>query len=162
MKNNSTPGFPLSNSLIIQNHCSKKKKKKTRSICLKSSGIQPLKILLTLNFYFSDNKIWGGGHTTHRQVHISKHAVKPGLCLGYCTVDNTMGTVTILSPGSVLYLPQFNKSVEIVSIYLTISLFMIKTQKQVKHTEMLNGVKSIGNNLAQVVRKEKTWLYRFT
>lgn len=67
-----------------------------------------------------------------------------------------MGTVTILSPGSVLYLPQFNKSVEIVSIYLTISLFMIKTQKQVKHTEMLNGVKSIGNNLAQVVRKEKT------
>ena len=67
-----------------------------------------------------------------------------------------MGTVTILSPVSVLYLPQFNKSVKIVSIYLTISLFMMKTQKHAKHTEMLNGVKSIGNNLVQVERKEKT------
>lgn len=82
--------------------------------------------------------------------------MKPGLCLGYCTLDNTIGTVTTLSPGSVLYLLQFNESLKIVSIYLTISLFMMKTQKHAKHTEMLNGMKSIGNNLVQVVRKKKT------
>ena len=37
---------------------------------------------------------------------------------------------------------------------LQLRLFMMKTQKCAKYTETLNGVKRIGNNLVQVVRKE--------
>lgn len=54
-----------------------------------------LKILLTLKFYFHDNKIWEGGYTAREQAHIAKNAMPPGPCQDYRTVDGTRETAAL-------------------------------------------------------------------
>lgn len=85
---------------------------------------------------------------------ISEHAIQLGLCLDHCTLNGTLVKVVTVNPGCILYLTQFDVSVETISIYFAIKLFMMKTEKHVKHTEMPNGVESIGNNWVQVVRRK--------